>query len=62
MSKQTEQQDETCDQVLKVSAPEPNTTEKCSTEPDMILNYDMPQEIDGMSRRQLFEHLKKFEM
>ncbi len=62
MSKQTEQQDETAEQVLKLPALEPNTKERSKREPEMSLNFDMPEEIMGFTRQELRDHLKKFEM
>ena len=63
MSKQPEQQDETLERVLELCTLEPNTTERqLKSEPQMILGFDMPEIIMGMSRTELLDLLLKFPM
>ena len=64
MSKQPEQQDETLERVLELCTVQPNTTErqKPKSEPQMILGFDMPEIIMGMSRTELLDLLLKFPM
>lgn len=58
----SKQQYETFEPVLKLSALELDTTKKVQVEPKMILGFDMPKEIEGISRDDLFGFSENFPM